>query len=163
MPCPLGALCTGCRAFELAAALAWPGPWRLHTAEGPRQTCTRAWHRLHAGRPAMLGTSPPLRLHACRLLPSAHRALLRPCCRAELVQRVAPNSFDAIVAIGGDGTTHEVLQARRPARRGGTRGKTAVGLLYRGDCWTSCMRGSGAAAHPPQQRSRPAPKDRCKR
>jgi 6-phosphofructokinase len=31
-------------------------------------------------------------------------------CPAELLQQVAPGSVDAIVAIGGDGTMHEVLQ-----------------------------------------------------
>lgn len=31
----------------------------------------------------------------------------------EIVKSVAPGSVDAIVAIGGDGTMHEVLQVRR--------------------------------------------------
>lgn len=33
-------------------------------------------------------------------------------CAAELLQQMAPGSVDAVVAIGGDGTMHEVLQVR---------------------------------------------------
>ena len=36
-------------------------------------------------------------------------------CPAELLRQVAPDSVDAVVAIGGDGTMHEVLQVGRLA------------------------------------------------
>lgn len=52
--------------------------------------------------------------HMCRKpahgAKAAARLPARPAHYAELVQQVAPGSFDVIVAIGGDGTTHEVLQ-----------------------------------------------------
>jgi hypothetical protein len=53
---------------------------------------------------ACRGLVPPFRLLCPSLL-----------CPAELLQHAAPGSVDAIVAIGGDGTMHEVLQVRRVA------------------------------------------------
>lgn len=54
-----------------------------------------------------------LHLHHPAPSPALLMPLLSCLLLAELVKGVAPGSVDAIVAIGGDGTMHETLQARR--------------------------------------------------